>query len=300
MAAAITETGQEIIKWVAECAQEHDYEILYGDTDSIYIKAKNTGMLKLIKEGRELLNAINESFKEFSLYRNSEDCTLEMEFEKIFKKVLFVSKKDEEAGAKKKYAYIPLWTSDGEVKEDVKFTGFDSVRSDSPRIAKSTQKEVIRMILNDYKKDDIIKYLMDLEGDVKNGKISIEDIAFPKGIAEKLSEYGVSKEENGKTRKVGTPPVIQGVLYSNKYLGTRMGQGSKPKWVYIKRVPSGYPETKVLSFENEIPKGFIPDYELMIEKIFKNKLEAVFKSSGLGEFPNINHCIKKLSDNFEV
>jgi len=257
-------------------------------------------ILKLIKEGKELLAVINDSFKEFASYRGSEDCTLEMEFEKIFKKMIFVGKKgDKDSGAKKKYAYIPLWASDGEVSEDVNFVGFDNVRSDNPKIARITQKEVLRMILHDYKKEDVVNYLMDLERDVKNGTISIEDISFPKGISKELSMYGGTKEENGKTRKIGTPPIIQGVQYSNKYLGTNMGQGNKPKWLYIKKVPQGYPKTKVLAFEEDIPKGFVPDYELMIEKIFKNKLEAIFKSSGFGEFPNINHSIKKLSD-FEV
>jgi DNA polymerase elongation subunit (family B) len=300
IATAITETGQELIKWTAEYLQELGYEILYGDTDSIYVLAKTNNLLKLLKEGNELLRLLNASFKEFSSYRGSEDCTLEMEFEKIFKSVLFVAKKADDSGAKKKYAYIPLWTSDGDLKEKIKFTGFDNVRSDNPRLSRDTQKEVLNRILMGSKKDEIVKYLTELERNVKNGTIPIEDISFPKGITKDIVSYGGIKVEEGKaSRKIGTPPVIKGVLYSNKYLGTNIGKGSKPKWIYIKKVPKGYPETNVIAFEDEFPKGFIPDYELIIEKLFKNKLEAIFKASGFGDFPNINHTIKKLSD-FEV
>ncbi|MHA1471409.1 MAG: hypothetical protein ACTSSP_12765, partial [Candidatus Asgardarchaeia archaeon] len=85
---------------------------------------------------------------------------------------------------------------------------------------------------------------------------------------------------------------------SNKYLNTRFGQGSKPKWVYIKKVADGYPDTPVLSFDEDIPKGFLPDYDKIIEKMFKAKLEELFKAVGFGDFPNIDYNIKELDKFF--
>lgn len=295
VAEAVTMWGQHILKWTWKILENLGYEVIYGDTDSIFFKAKESKILKLLKEGKTLKDYINNSYINFTQNYGSDDCTLEMEFEKIFKKVLFVGKKgtDGKEGAKKKYAYILLWEDKKTVNDDVKFTGFSNVRSDSPRIARDTQKKIVEMLLNDGSKEDIVKRLKQLDTNIRNKKISTENIAFPKGISKPLSEYGKMKREtiNGKDYYVtiGIPPVVKGSIYANKYLGKRFGQGSKPKWVYIKKVPYGYPDTKVLSFDDEdIPKGFIIDYDTMIEKILKLKLEEILSASGFGNFPQID------------
>jgi len=297
VAEAITDWGQQIIKHSKEYLEEKGYTVVYGDTDSVYIQAKETTIFKLLREGRTLKNAINESYIEFAKRFGSDDCSLEMEYEKTFKKILFVGKKgqgDEVVGAKKKYAYILLWEDGKTVDDKVHFTGFETVRSDTPRIAKTTQTEIVEMIMREEKKEDITKYLTALDKSIRTGKTPIEDIAFPKGISKPLHEYGVGIKdpETGKTRKTGTPPVITGARYANKYLGKRFGKGSKPKWIYIKKVPPGYPDTKILSFDGEtIPKGFTIDYDTMIEKILRLKLEEILLASGFGAFPQIDSRI---------
>jgi DNA polymerase I len=298
IAESITYIGQQILFWNKKVLDKLEYEIIYGDTDSVYVQAKETTLLALIKEGRKLFKLLNESYKEFAKQYGSDCCTLEIEFEKIFKKILFVGKRGDDSGAKKKYAYIPLWM-DGEIsKGNIKFVGFSSVRSDTPRLAKKVEVEVIGMILKGEPKEKIISLLKEIDKKIRNGEIPIEEIAFPKGISKSIHEYGkeVLNEETGKTRKVGTPPVVQGAKYSNKYLGTRFRKGSKPKWTYIKKTPQGYPPTNVISFNEELPDGFVPDYDIIIDRLFKMKLESSFISAGFGPFPNIDSTKKELSE----
>lgn len=298
VAEAITEWGQRIIKKSKEVLEENGYKVVYGDTDSVYVQAKEDTVLKLLKEGNKLKNIMNKSYIDFAKEYGSDDCTLEMEFEKIFKKILFVGKKgqgDEIVGAKKKYAYILLWEDNKHVTNDVKFTGFETVRSDTPRIAKETQTKIVEMLLNDARKDEIVNYLKELDYNIRTGRVPIENIAFPKGISKPINEYGkVIVDEISKEKKyIGLPPVISGAKYANKYLGKRFSQGSKPKWVYIKRVPPGYPNTKTLAFDGDtIPDGFVVDYDTMIDKIIKLKLEEILIASGFGQFPQIDSRVK--------
>jgi len=301
IAGAITYLGQEILKYTEKQLNKNGYKIVAGDTDSVFFQGKGIGILSLIKEGNTLAKEITNSYIDFVKSYGANNSTLEIEFEKIFKKVMFVGKKGSETeGAKKKYAYIPLW-KDGELTgTKIEFVGFSSRRSDTPRIARSAERKVMDMILNNVNREEIVDYLKDLDKKIRSNEVSVEEIAFPKGISKSLKEYGkvVIDDKTGKKRKTGTPPVVQGARFSNKYLGTRFRKGSKPKWIYIKSVPRGYPNTNIISFTETIPNGFIPDYDKIIERLFKMKLESVFKAAKLGEFPVIDSTKKPLSEFF--
>ena len=304
-------TGRKLINHTVAVLKKNGYDCIYGDTDSVYVKANSTGLFDILAEGKLIRETINNSYVDFAKQFNSDDCTLEIEFEKVFKKALFVSKKDSDVGAKKKYAYIPLWIDGKTVKDKTKVevTGFGTVRSDLPRIARVIQRNILEMILREEGKEKVVEYLVEMEKKVRRREIPDDEFAFPKGISNNLADYGKSTEKESASnslssffyieqqteKKKGIPPVIKGCIYSNKYLGTQFDMGSKPKWVYIKKVPQGYPSTEVLSFEEKIPEGFIPDYDIMCEKIFKNNIESAYIAAGFGEFPNLNSSLITLN-----
>ncbi len=317
VAEAVTTTGRKLINHTVDFLKKSGYNVIYGDTDSVYITTKSKSLFDLLNEGKIVRENINNSYKEFAKQFNSNDCTLEIEFEKVFKRALFVNKKGTEEGAKKKYAYIPLWIDGKTVKDKVEFTGFSTVRSDTPRVARVIQKKTIEMILRGTTREKVVEYLVEMEKKVRSKEIPDDEIAFPKGISNSLDNYGKAEEEDesqdflssfvseedkmnyvkiqssGRGKK-GIPPVIKGCIYSNKYLGTQFDVGSKPKWIYVKKVPVGYPITEVISFEEKIPDGFIPDYDLMCDRIFKNNLESAFTSAGFGDFPILNSSVVTL------
>jgi len=300
VANAITTIGRKIIKWTVTLLENNGYEIIYGDTDSVYFASKTDTIDKMMDEGQILLKKINESYKRFvAIFGvNPEDCSLEMEFEKIFKSILFVCKRGEPTvGAKKKYAFISLWEDGKMMKDKVKYKGFATVRSDTPRISRDAQKDVISKILHGSERQEIMDYLTAIDKKIRNGDIPVEDIAFPGAITNDIDKYGVTKDtETGGTRRTGTPPVVQGARYANKYLGTRFTGGMKPKWIYVKSVPVGYPDTKYITFVESVPSKFIPNYDEMINRIFKMKLDAIFTSVGWGDFPVLNTNNMRLSN----
>lgn len=262
-------------EWVFDLEVEDNHNFFGNDIllhNSVYVVGKSKSKLGLISEGRKLIDMINNLYKTIAKNHNAKICTLQMEFEKIFEKVLFVSKRGadgETTGAKKRYAYINLWEDGKFINErKVKYTGLDNVRSDTPRIAKIVQKAVIEMILDDVSERDVKDFISDIDNKIRKGEITHEEIGFPKGITENLTNY----KSKG--------PVIKGALYSNKYLGTRFSKGDKPKFLYIKNVPKGYPDTDVLTFEDELPEGFVPDYDKVNKRIFEMKLKSIFEVMG--------------------
>lgn len=287
VANAITTIGRRLIKWAKIVLENKGLEVLYGHTDSLFVKAKTKGLFNLLKEGKEIQKIINDSFTQFTDSYGISESSLEIELEKILESIIFVAKKDEGQGAKNKYAYMPIWLSKDPGPYSIDFTGFSSVRSDTSRISKKVEREVIKMLLNKVPKDEVDNLIIYNSKKVRNRELPDEEVTFPKGISLDLDSYGKIRVKNGRSYKTGTPPVVQGCRYSNKYLGTRFGKGSKPKWAYIKSVPPGYPYTRVLSFTKKLPDGFIMDYDIMIEKMFKDKLVEIYKAANLGEFPNL-------------
>jgi len=298
VAAAITLLGRRLIMWTHKVLLKAGYKIVYGDTDSVYVQSKQSEYLNILKEGKVLTDLINDSYVEFAKNLNGEDCTLEIEFEKVFKSIFFVGKKGdtEGLGAKKKYAYRLLWEDGEMVSDKIKFVGFEVKRSDVPRLGRLAQEKVITMILDGKKEEDVTAYLTDLHTKLRKGEISAEDYGFPKEIKKYLHEYGTTKtHDNGFKTKLGIPPVVKGAQYSNKYLGTRFDKGHKPRFTYLKSVPLGYPKTEVISFDGNLPKGFIPNFKTISEKIFDMKLTEIYKAAGFGRFPILDTSLQKMT-----
>jgi len=110
-----------------------------------------------------------------------------------------------------------------------------------------------------------------IENKIKELKnVKIELIAIPKGINQEINDY--------KTKSAH----IRGCIYSNKIFGTMFNKGNKNMFIYIKKVPLGFPYTDVIAFEdpNEIPEGFEIDYEKMIENLIINKIKRIYEALG--------------------
>jgi DNA polymerase, archaea type len=116
-----------------------------------------------------------------------------------------------------------LWDADKKfnVSDKIILSGFDAKRSDSARLSKEVQLEVINKILAGKTYEEVITYLQDINKRMKNREYDDEYIGIPKGITKDLYEYN--------------PPsaVIKGAMFSNIHFNTNFGKGTKPKYVYI-------------------------------------------------------------------
>lgn len=271
VAAAITGMGvytiREIIRWVSERGNK----VIYSDTDSVYLLSKYKDAELSVLEGQEIQSYINERLEEMYVKIANRNF-LEIEFEKVLQKVVFTE-------AKKRYAYILLWTEkEGfAVDKSIKIQGFAAKRSDTNYISKLAQKAVIQMLLEGKTKKEVTTYLRELNSKMKRREFTDEQLGVPKGITQPLEKYD--------------PPSahIKGAIFSNEHFDTKFGEGSKPKMVYIKGYRGIRPEVRSkgkvyilesIAYDTEIPAGFEIDWAKMSEKTFTNTLEKLFSAVG--------------------
>lgn len=165
-ARATTFMGREYIEDTIEIAEDMGFEIVYGDTDSVFIRGDKVGERK-----DEFLDKVNDQLPEF----------MELEFEGYFVRGFFTSKASGE-GAKKKYA---LMDEDG----GLKITGFEQVRRDWSPVAKQTQKKVLRLVLKD-KVSEASEEVKDTIEKLRDQDFPVEELKIHTTLTKPPEEYG--------------------------------------------------------------------------------------------------------------
>ncbi len=170
---AITQTGHWLLKQTIEFFENRDLEVLYGDTDSIFVRLpENNKKLasKLTEEANTFITRlINDEFKT--------DSYLELEFEKLYSKIYFSSVRGASQGAKKKYVGL----LDGQLQ----FVGMEFVRSDWTDLAKKFQYSLFE---NYFMGASIESYIKEFVAQLKLGKFD-EDLLITKRLSKDPKEY---------------------------------------------------------------------------------------------------------------
>ncbi|MHC1598187.1 MAG: DNA-directed DNA polymerase [Candidatus Methanofastidiosia archaeon] len=183
-AESITAWGRKYINSVIDAAKERGFDVVYGDTDSLFVRTP----VKDEDKARQFLDGINTSLPG----------SMELELEGFYKRGVFVTKK--------KYALID---------EDNKIItkGLEVVRRDWTGIAKKTQEAVISKILKEGDIKGAIDLVQNVTRDIKENKVPIEDLVINTQITMPLSQYKaigphvkIAKElkEKGEDVRVGT------------------------------------------------------------------------------------------------
>ncbi|MBN2567513.1 DNA polymerase II [Candidatus Woesearchaeota archaeon] len=181
MANAITHFGQHFIKLTSEKIRELGYEVIYGDTDSVFVKTGVDTSRKAEAIGREIQDYINTYYKDLVKREYKRDNFLELEFEKTFIRFLMPKLRGSDQGAKKRYAGI--LEKDG--KEEIDFTGLEFVRRDWTELAKTFQLAILDRIFH---KKEVKDYVRKFVGDVRSGKYD-DQLVYRKAIRKSLDEY---------------------------------------------------------------------------------------------------------------
>ena len=146
---------------------------------------------------------------------------MELEFEGLFRRGIFVTKK-EGGAAKKKYALIDF---DG----NLKIVGFEYVRRDWSGIAKSTQKGVLEAVLkegNAKKAADIIKKRIKL---LKEGKVEKKDLTIMTILQRPIGSYETDAPHVSAVRKAIAKGKKLGVGSLLSYIITKNGKSISDK-----------------------------------------------------------------------
>jgi DNA polymerase II len=181
MSNAITTSAQFVIKLTAQKIQEKGYEVIYGDTDSVFIKSNKETLHEAEKLGEELQEYINTFYKEYIAKEFHRESFLELELDKVFKNFLMPKIRGTEIGAKKRYAGIV----EEQGKEKLEFTGLEAIRSDWTELAKKFQEELLMKI---FKREKYVEYIKKTVEDLKKKKYD-GLLVYRRKINKPLSEY---------------------------------------------------------------------------------------------------------------
>ncbi|MFH1785340.1 MAG: DNA-directed DNA polymerase [Candidatus Micrarchaeota archaeon] len=179
-AESVTAWGRKHIMETIETAEKSGFQVLYADTDSVFI---------LYKDKQDVLNFMENINKTLPQ-------KMELELEGFYPRGVFVSKKGSgERGAKKKYA---LLAEDGRIK----IRGFELVRRDWSKIAKDTQLKVLEAILKDGSKEKAVKIIRDVVKRLQEGKVPLELLAISTQLNKNPDNYEVASPELSAAKKL--------------------------------------------------------------------------------------------------
>lgn len=137
IAAAVTACGRSMIAHSKKCAEEwYNCEVVYGDTDSIYVKFKSdlkgqSHMDYVFKVAPECAERISATFKK----------PIELEFEKVMYPFILFSKK--------RYASL-FWTNPKSF-DYIDYKGIQVVRRDNCEYVRENSKKIFEYILKNEK-----------------------------------------------------------------------------------------------------------------------------------------------------
>jgi len=188
-AEATTAWGRHFIKTSARIAEEMGFRVLYGDTDSIFVKKDNLGFKELEKEVRKLIK------------RLSKELPVQIEIEDFYTTTFFVEKK--------RYAGL---TIDGRVV----VKGLEVRRGDWCELAKKVQRDVIETILREKNPEKAAEYIKDVISKIKSGKIPIQDYIIYKGLTRRPERYESIQAHVKAAKKAAS----KGIIYS---VGSKIG-----------------------------------------------------------------------------
>ncbi len=210
-AGSVTAWGRHYIKKAEAYVEKKGFKVLYIDTDSLFVLYGDRDK----KEVLALLDEINRTLPE----------NMELELEAFYKRGVFVSKKQGGQGAKKKYA---LLREDGEIK----IRGFELVRRDWSGIARKTQEQVLRTILEKGSKEEAVQIVRDVIDKLKNNKVPKEDLIIYTQLRKKVESYAVKSPEVHAVETAREHGIVLGPGSIVPYIITKKGSSISEKAVY--------------------------------------------------------------------
>ncbi|MBI2675396.1 MAG: ribonuclease H-like domain-containing protein [Candidatus Aenigmarchaeota archaeon] len=254
IANAITSCGRKIIldtKAVIE--KEFDYKVVYGDTDSVFVRIHD-------KEEFDDIAAVTKSITDKVNTRLP--AGIELEFEKIFKRFLPLSKK-------RYAAWKFVKTGDGWV-ESIETKGIETVRRDWCDLVGVAVMDELNIVLKENDKKKAVEYFRKVVEKLLKGEIPLQNLVITKTMTKMPRNYA------------GVQPHIEVVKkMQSRNSADVPGIGDRIGYVIVKGM-------QMLSKRAEDPayvleKGLQIDSHYYIENQLLPPLERLFGAMGVSK-----------------
>ncbi len=204
IANAITSFGQQILGWTRDAFEAAGVTVLYGDTDSVFVKlpgsesedAASLAARLRDEAGRAVGLRVRETYRV--------EPRLELELERVYQRFLLPHVRGGGAGSKKRYAGL----ADGELE----LVGLESVRRDWPAVAARLQRGMLERIFADA---DPVPFVREVVAAVRSGSLDAELVYAKRVRKGALERYTATTPPHVQAaRKAGRPvgPVVRYVI----------------------------------------------------------------------------------------
>lgn len=146
LSSSITLRGHEIMQTTRQWIEELGYEVIYGDTDSIFVTINDNIDAKTCNEiGRTLTKVINKKWHEDIKTRFDLVSHLEIEFETHYSPFFMPTIRGKKVGSKKRYVGQTI----NNTHKELVFKGMETVRSDWTQFAQEFQTKLFQTLFDD-------------------------------------------------------------------------------------------------------------------------------------------------------
>ncbi len=253
VANSVTGYGREnIVKTKKLIEDNFKKTVVYGDTDSIFVKTGLTDLEEAEKEGIKISSFVT---KELS-------GALDLKFEKIYKTFLILTKK--------RYAGWKFEREGDKWKDKIEMKGIETVRRDWCSLTGETMLNVLNIILKEGDIQKAAKFVRTVIEDLSAGKIPLEKLTIIKGVSRALSSYKGVQPHVELAKKIGKRDPTKSVI-----VGERLG------YVIVKG-------NQLVSKRAEDPdyvkeKGLEIDPQYYIENQMLPPIERIFEVCGVNK-----------------
>ncbi|WVN88828.1 uncharacterized protein L203_104042 [Cryptococcus depauperatus CBS 7841] len=171
LAALTTFKGREILTHTRELAESLQLDVIYGDTDSVFVNSNVTSYSEAIKIANDFKKLVNERYK-----------LLEIDLDAVFERILLLNKK--------KYAAVKIDEAEEKITE---VKGLDMKRREFSKISKDVSSAVLKEILSGKATETVVEkiheLLISLSECVRNGEIPVEDYIMFKRLSKNPEDY---------------------------------------------------------------------------------------------------------------
>ena len=190
LASSITRRGHEIILQSRSWIEEQGYEVIYGDTDSVFVWLGRDAQASDAQGiGKQLMSGLNQWWQHELQQRYAVVSHLEVEFETHYLRFFMPTVRGMPTGSKKRYAGLSM-SADSDAtacaaNASLVIKGLEAARTDWTPLAREFQRELFSRIFND---EPFEQYVQQIAEQLSAGELD-EQLIYKKRIRRNLQDY---------------------------------------------------------------------------------------------------------------
>jgi DNA polymerase-2 len=196
LANAITGEGRALLIWSRRWFEARGYRVLYGDTDSLFVASGMNDGAAALAQGPELARALSVDLAARLDAEQGLLSRLDLEFEKLYDKLVLAEVRSGQGGARKRYAGRRFGAN------AIEFIGMEVVRRDWTDLAKEVQRELYLRLFDG---QPVADYLRGTVARVRAGQCD-DALVYVKGLRKPVAQYTANTPPHvAAARKSGDP-----------------------------------------------------------------------------------------------